>query len=110
MCAWYNWEITGRWCREAGRSHGFACSTCDRARCVSEGASRAALEENDSAGVPARLSLRHGGVTLWRLRPARASDGPRLLVHEPAGRSSEWTPERVSIDQQLARGDQVRLT
>jgi len=33
-----------------------------------------------------------------------------LLVHEPAGRSSEWTPERVSIDQQLARGDQVRLT
>jgi len=63
-----------------------------------------------SAAEAGRAGATEIGVTLWRLRPARANDGPRLLVHEAAGAPSEWTPERASIDQPLARGDQVRLS
>jgi hypothetical protein len=63
-----------------------------------------------AASTAARPGGAEIGVTLWRLRPARATDGPRLLVHGAAGRSAEWTPERAPIDQPLTRGDQVRLT
>jgi hypothetical protein len=49
------------------------------------------------------------GLTLWRLRPARAGDtGTRLLVQEATG-SSDWVPERVDADAELAIGDHVRL-
>jgi hypothetical protein len=49
------------------------------------------------------------GLTLWRLRPARAEDtGARLLVQEAAG-TTDWVPERVDADAELAIGDHVRL-
>lgn len=50
------------------------------------------------------------GVTVWRLREARARDrGERLLVVE-GGSSAQWIPERVSADSRLSEGDRVRLS
>ena len=50
------------------------------------------------------------GVTVWRLRAARAQDrGERLLVVEGTT-SAQWIPERVSADSRLREGDRVRLT
>jgi hypothetical protein len=50
------------------------------------------------------------GVTIWRLRPAAATDtGARILVQE-ASETAEWTPVRVSSTTRLHAGDRVRLT
>lgn len=50
------------------------------------------------------------GVTIWRLRPAGASDsGARLLIQEEGG-TVELIPERVSSASSLRAGDRVRLT
>jgi len=50
------------------------------------------------------------GVTLWRLRPTKASDtGERILVQEGAG-SVDWIPERVEADTKLTAGTRVRLS
>jgi hypothetical protein len=50
------------------------------------------------------------GVTIWRLRPAAASDsGARILVQQDEG-TAEWTPERVSSSSSLKAGDRVRLS
>jgi hypothetical protein len=50
------------------------------------------------------------GITLWRLREAKANDkGVRTLVRE-SDKSSEWIPERVEADTLLRVGDRVRLT
>jgi hypothetical protein len=49
------------------------------------------------------------GLTLWRLRPARPEDtGARLLVQAGAG-TTDWIPERVDADAELAIGDHVRI-
>jgi hypothetical protein len=59
----------------------------------------------DSKGVLAEL-----GVTVWRLRPAAASDqDSRLLVQDDGG-ATGWVPERVDAGQRLAIGDRVRLS
>lgn len=55
------------------------------------------------------------GVTVWRLRPSRASDSSesRLLVQETENQrteSVEWTPERVEAETPFAAGDRVRLS
>lgn len=55
------------------------------------------------------------GVTLWRLRPSKASDSgeSRLLVQETENQrteSFEWTPERVEAETPFAAGDRVRLS
>src|SRR5215471_733535 len=47
------------------------------------------------------------GITLWRLRPSRATDDKevRLFKHKKDKTNvSEWTPERISIDTPLAVG------
>jgi hypothetical protein len=53
------------------------------------------------------------GITLWRLRPSKATDEKeaRLLKH-PKDKSSvsEWTPERISVDTPLSVGQRVRLS
>jgi hypothetical protein len=48
------------------------------------------------------------GVTIWRLRPSKASDDAevRQLVHQ----QGEWTPERVSAGAPLSEGSRVQLT
>ena len=48
------------------------------------------------------------GVTVWRLRPSKASDDQevRQLVHK----QGEWTPERVSGSSPLTQGSRVQLT
>ena len=49
------------------------------------------------------------GVTVWRLRPSRTSDGQaRLLVHQGA-EASQWTPERIETGSRVAVGDRLRL-
>jgi hypothetical protein len=50
------------------------------------------------------------GITLWRLRPATASDrGARVLAHEQSG-TIELTPVRAEAETPLALGERVRLT
>ena len=51
------------------------------------------------------------GVTLWRMRDPKPSDGTgtRLLVLE-GDRSRKQTPERVDSSMPLGNGDEVRLT
>jgi hypothetical protein len=55
------------------------------------------------------------GVTVWRLRPSKASDSreSRLLVQETENQrteSVEWTPERVEAETPFSAGDRVRLS
>jgi hypothetical protein len=49
------------------------------------------------------------GVTVWRLRPAKAGDAARLLVQE-ADVATQWTPERVPAGAPVAAGDRIRLS
>jgi len=51
------------------------------------------------------------GLTIWRLRPARAADSKdsRLLLEDDSSKV-EWTPERVEADTVFALGDRVRLS
>jgi hypothetical protein len=55
------------------------------------------------------------GVTVWRLRPSKASDSSesRLLIQETESQRTEtveWTPERVEADTRFSAGDRVRLS
>jgi hypothetical protein len=53
------------------------------------------------------------GVTIWRLRPSRVSDGTdsRLLLQEDDKSSNaEWTPERVEAGTTFTAGEPVRLS
>ncbi|MBY0504629.1 MAG: DUF4384 domain-containing protein [Bryobacteraceae bacterium] len=66
--------------------------------------------ERPVASMRAPSSARQVGVTIWRLRPAAASDpGARILVQEE-GNSTEWAPERVPANANLRQGDRVRLS
>lgn len=50
------------------------------------------------------------GITIWRLRPARNSEGgTRALIREKSS-SSGWVPERVEADTTFREGDRVRLS
>src|SRR5262249_39344362 len=53
------------------------------------------------------------GITLWRLRPSRATDDKeaRLFKHpKDKANVAEWTPERISVNTPLAVGQRVRLS
>lgn len=53
------------------------------------------------------------GITLWRLRPSKATDDKEVrLFKHPKDKTSvtEWTPERISVDTPLAIGQRVRLS
>ena len=50
------------------------------------------------------------GVTVWRLRPSRATDeGGRVLVLDGL-KQAQYTPERIEADTPLNIGDRVRIT
>jgi hypothetical protein len=50
------------------------------------------------------------GVTVWRLRPARANDeGARVLVLDGL-KQTQFTPERIEANTPLNVGDRVRIT
>ncbi len=50
------------------------------------------------------------GITVWRLRPVRATDdGERIVVHDDEG-TEAWIPERVPSGASFAEGDRVRLS
>lgn len=57
------------------------------------------------------LSSQRVGVTIWKIRPARARySGARILSHpEPSKPATEYEAERVNGDPILAYGDKVRL-
>ena len=63
--------------------------------------------------VAAALGDSFVGITLWRMRPSKASDPVKFrgLVHDedPAGQS-DWTPERSSLDTPIASNETVRLS
>jgi hypothetical protein len=50
------------------------------------------------------------GITLWELRPARATDRReiRALIHD-GGKDTEWTPQRISADAALQEGQHIRI-
>jgi len=53
------------------------------------------------------------GITLWRLRPSRATDDKEVrLFKHPKDKTNvtEWTPERISVNTPLAVGQRVRLS
>jgi uncharacterized protein DUF4384 len=52
------------------------------------------------------------GLTIWRLRPSKATDDKesRLLLVDESNKETEWTPERVEADTVFADGDRVRLS
>lgn len=63
-----------------------------------------------SAPLKGKAETREMGITIWRLRPSRSTDGgPRILVQE-GPESVSWTPERVAAGTRLRMGDRVRLT
>ncbi len=49
------------------------------------------------------------GLTVWRLRPAKANDQVRMIVQQGAD-AMEWTPERISADTPLRQNDRIRLS
>jgi hypothetical protein len=50
------------------------------------------------------------GITIWRLRPSRASDqGARVLVLDGL-KQAQYTPERIEAGTPLNVGDRVRIT
>lgn len=50
------------------------------------------------------------GITVWRLRPSRATDeGGRVLVLDGL-KQAQYTPERIEADTPLNIGDRVRIT
>jgi hypothetical protein len=59
--------------------------------------------------IPAGGDAVELGVTIWRLRAAKAGDVARLLVQE-AENTTQWTPERIPAGTPLAPGDRVRLS
>jgi len=52
------------------------------------------------------------GVTVWRLRPSITTDRReiRALIQPAEGPSTEWTPERMSVDSPLKEGQHVRVS
>ena len=50
------------------------------------------------------------GVTIWRLRPARSSDGGTRQLLREKGATSEWIPERIESETLLRAGDRVRIS
>ncbi|HEX6719584.1 MAG TPA: hypothetical protein VF088_20945 [Pyrinomonadaceae bacterium] len=50
------------------------------------------------------------GLTIWRFRPAQASDKTKELVVEDEDKPSEWTLERVEEGTSLAPGQRIRLS
>ncbi|MEP7340133.1 MAG: DUF4384 domain-containing protein [Acidobacteriota bacterium] len=49
------------------------------------------------------------GLTIWRLRPAKAGDKVRTIVQEGAD-AMEWTPERVEANTPMRVGDRIRFS
>jgi len=49
------------------------------------------------------------GLTVWRLRPAKANDSVRMIVQQGED-AVEWTPERVSADTPMRQNDRIRLS
>ena len=49
------------------------------------------------------------GLTVWRLRPAKANDQVRMIIQQGED-AMEWTPERISADTPLRQNDRIRLS
>jgi hypothetical protein len=53
------------------------------------------------------------GITLWRLRPSRATDDKEVRLFKHAKDNTkvpEWTPERISVNTRLTIGHRVRMS
>jgi hypothetical protein len=65
---------------------------------------KAKSDPQNSTGDFAQL-----GLTLWRLRPAKAGDTVRMIVQEGED-AVEWTPERISAGTPMRRNDRIRMS
>ena len=64
----------------------------------------------NKAGQPKAQKIFEVGVTMWKLRPPRASDeGFKLPVRTNDGSTQMWTAERISPDTVFRAGDRVRF-
>jgi hypothetical protein len=59
------------------------------------------------SSTPSKAGIAQLGLTLWKLQPARGTEGARLLVQES---STEFTAAPVDPDAKLSIGDRVRLS
>jgi hypothetical protein len=50
------------------------------------------------------------GLTLWRLRPAKATDNAARIIVQEGEETIEWTPERVTTDTPLGLGEKIRFS
>ena len=67
----------------------------------------AAARKNSGAKASEMTQL---GLTIWRLRPAKAADtGARIIVQE-SDETAEWTPERVEANTPLRVGERIRIS
>jgi hypothetical protein len=62
-----------------------------------------------AAGPPPGKEFAQVGVTVWRFRPATASDKTKELVEEEDTQPSQWSLERIPEGTLLAPGQRVRL-
>jgi len=83
----------------------------DRARRMWSTEFRQSREETSAPPAPAAGKPALLGLTLWRLRPSRALDQARLIVHEEVSKvDAEFTPERISLSTRLLPNDRIRLS
>lgn len=83
------------------RPRGKSNSQSRKARYVSK-SPKSALPKSD--GEFAQV-----GLTVWRLRPAKANDQVRMIVQQGED-AMEWTPERISADTPMRQNDRIRLS
>lgn len=83
--------------RPSGKSN----SSAKKARYVSK-SPKTALPKDDGG-------FSQIGLTVWRLRPAKANDSVRMIVQQGED-AVEWTPERVSADTPMRQNDRIRLS
>lgn len=71
---------------------------------------RPRYRRSSAVGTIAAKNSEEIGVTVWRLRPARANEnGARVLVLDGL-KQEQWVPERIEANTPLNIGDRVRIT
>lgn len=50
------------------------------------------------------------GLTIWRLRPAKAADSGARIIVQQEGDSEDWVPERVESNTPMRMGERIRFS
>jgi hypothetical protein len=76
---------------------------------VSKKPSYKTAQANTLASPPPGKVFAQVGLTIWRFRPATATDKTKELVEEEDAPAAQWSLERISEGTLLAPGQKVRL-